>query len=602
MTRASHRLALLLLLSWPLVAFSASGAEPIDQEGVAFFENKIRPALAQHCYKCHSTEAKSVKGGLLLDTKEATRQGGDSGEAVIPGDLQESLLLSAIRYEDYEMPPSGKLPDAVIAAFEKWVAMGAPDPRGGETIAPSTIDVEQGRQFWAFQPLQLSPLPEVTDEQWPRTEVDRFVLSRLEGEGLRPVRDADRTTLIRRLSLDLIGLPPTLAEIDAFVNDESPQALDAVVDRLLESEQFGERWGRHWLDVARYAESIGRTRNYPFSDAWRYRDYVIDAFNADKPYDEFIVEQLAGDLLPHDTDQQRQEQLIATGFLALGSHDLNERDEKVFEMDVVSEQIDTTSRSMLALTVGCARCHDHKFDPIPTTDYYALAGIFKSTELLNGYQSRQGGGNKYSAQRLILLEKSAADANTRDAEPKLPEGAQAKLAAAEQQLDEARARLQEAQAGQTAEPRVRKLPPLKRQVALKQKQLKNLRRKLRDQAPIKIEGPVCLGVRDRDRIADCQVNIRGDAHRLGESVPRGFIQVAMTADPPALQSGQSGRLALAHWIADPRNPLTRTSDGQSHLASPVRTRAGTHRRQFRTDGRAALASRVAGLSGDSICE
>ncbi len=274
---------------------------PITPEQLSFFEAKIRPVLIDNCYKCHSASSDKIKANFVLDTREGIRKGGDLGVAVVPGNLEESLLIQAVRYkdDDLKMPPKTKLPDEVIADLERWVAMGAPDPRDGKApVVAKGIDIEEGRKFWAFQPPRKSSPPEVKDETWPRADIDRFLLARLEAKGLTPVADADRYTLIRRVYLDLVGLPPTPEEIESFVADPSPAALEGVVDRLLAMPQFGERWGRHWLDVARYAESSGKQVNYNYPQAWRYRDYVIDAFNTDKPFDRFIKEQVAGDLLP----------------------------------------------------------------------------------------------------------------------------------------------------------------------------------------------------------------------------------------------------------------------------------------------------------------
>ena len=400
----STRNLLIVLAPLALWTLGDVSAAEIQDKGVQFFEKKIRPVLIDRCYSCHSESAEKVKGGLLLDSREGIRKGGDSGHAVVPRRADESLLISAIRYEDYEMPPKDKLPDAVIADFERWVRMGAPDPRdGAAAVATSDFDIEAGREFWAFQPPVDVAAPAIPDVATPISDIDRFVLARLRDAGLQSVGAASKETLLRRITLDLIGLPPTPVEIDRFVGDDSDDAYERVVDRLLASKHFGERWGRHWLDVVRYAESIGKTRNFVFPFAWRYRDYVIDAFNNDKPFDHFIKEQIAGDLLPYDSEETRNEQLIATGFLALGSHDLNTRKLPVFRMDVAGEQIDTVSRAFMALTVGCARCHDHKFDPIPTADYYAMAGIFRSTDLLNGYTARSRNNEYSKSDRFIRL-------------------------------------------------------------------------------------------------------------------------------------------------------------------------------------------------------
>jgi hypothetical protein len=367
-----------------------------SQEGVDFFERKIRPVLVQHCYSCHSgevnTQGKAVKnhkGGLSVETRQGLLEGGDTGPAVVPGKPEESLLIKAIRYTDpnLKMPKKEKLPAEVIADFEKWVKMGAPDPRVKQPGAKATgkqtsPTLEEGRKFWAFQPPKMPESPKVKDGAWPRNDIDRFVLAKLDQRNLKPSRDADRGVLLRRLYFALIGMPPTPAEIDAFVNDRSPEAIVRVVDRLLASPHFGERWGRHWLDVARFAESSGGGRSLMFKDAWRYRDYVINAFNTDKPFSEFVTEQIAGDLQNAKTPEERYWQLVATAFLLLGPTNYERQDKPVLEMDVIDEQIDTLGKGFLGMTIGCARCHDHKFDPIPTKDYYALAGIFKSTKFI----------------------------------------------------------------------------------------------------------------------------------------------------------------------------------------------------------------------------
>jgi hypothetical protein len=363
---------------------AAMGAD-IDPAAVDFFEKKIRPVLVQHCYECHSVEAKQLRAGLRVDTRELIRQGGESGPAVVPGKIDESLLITALRYESFEMPPTGRLPDEVITDFVKWVEMGAPDPRDGREVDAGTkrvIDIEAGRQFWAFQPPVRAAVPRPADASWPRGDIDRFLRAKQEESGLVPGRDAERRTLIRRAYFDLIGLPPSPEGIAEFLNDDSADAWENLIDRLLRSPQFGERWGRHWLDVARYSDSTGGGRSMLYGQAWRYRDYVIGAFNADKPFDRFILEQVAGDLLPRESYVQAQSQIIATAFLALGPTNYEEQDKEQLRMDVVDEQIDTVGRAFMGMTIGCARCHDHKFDPIPTADYYALAGIFRSTQTL----------------------------------------------------------------------------------------------------------------------------------------------------------------------------------------------------------------------------
>ena len=372
------------LLSLCLCLTSAMSARAQDP-GLDFFEKRIRPLLVEHCYSCHSEQSKKNRGGLLLDSKSALLKGGDTGPALVPGKPAESLLVKAVHYQDPDlrMPPKGKLPAQAVADLAKWVKMGAPDPRtgAGPKVAEGSV-LDKARTFWAFQPPKKSPLPQVKNAAWPKGAIDTFLLHKLEEKGLKPSPEADRVTLLRRAYFTLIGLPPTPAQIDRFVSDTSPDAFVKVVDELLASPYFGERWGRHWLDVARYAESSGGGRSLLFKEAYRYRDYVIDAFNADKPYDQFIREQIAGDLLPAFHPEQRRMQLIATAFLLLGPTNFERQDKPILEMDLIDEQLDTMGRAFLGMTIGCARCHDHKFDPIPHTDYYALAGIMKSTRMI----------------------------------------------------------------------------------------------------------------------------------------------------------------------------------------------------------------------------
>ena len=356
-------------------------ADEPTPEQLAFFEAKIRPILVEHCYECHAADAKNVRGGLLLDTRAGIRRGGESGPAVVPNEVDESLLLSALRHESFEMPPDRKLADTVIADFEKWIAMGAPDPREGEVHpSPQGIDIEARKKFWCFQPIAQPDVPTVKDDRWPATDVDRFLLHRLESTGLAPVPDADRRTLLRRVYFDLIGLPPTPEQIHAFLQNDTSEAFEHVVDELLRSPHFGERWGRHWLDVVRFAESSGGGRTLMFPEAWRYRDYVIESLNEDVPYDRFVMQQIAGDLMESSDLQTKRRQITATAFLLLGPTNYEMQDKQTLEMDIVDEQLDTLGKAFLGMTLGCARCHDHKFDPIPTHDYYALAGILKSTK------------------------------------------------------------------------------------------------------------------------------------------------------------------------------------------------------------------------------
>src|SRR5215475_1736370 len=355
-----------------------------------FFEKKIRPIFAANCQLCHN--ARSKVAGLDLTTAEAFQRGGDSGPVINREKPEESRLLKVIGYDgDLKMPPSGKLKDQEIAALTEWVKVGAPWP---SPVPPSASEnwpkspnarsfTEEQKGFWAYQPVRamrdIAP-PQVKDVAWAQSPIDRFILRKLEVKNLKPAPPADKLTLLRRATFDLTGLPPTENEMRDFLADQSPGAFGKVVERLLASPRYGERWGRHWLDVARYADSTGNDEDHRYPHAWKYRDYVIESFNNDLPYDQFIREQLAGDLLPaKDGGEVNRRGIIATGFLALGPKAIAQQDKKKMLYDVYDEQVDVTTKAFLGLTVSCARCHDHKFDPILTKDYYAMIGMFAST-------------------------------------------------------------------------------------------------------------------------------------------------------------------------------------------------------------------------------
>ena len=380
----SSRLTSLLAAALAAATVSARAAD--SPQGLEFFEKRIRPLLVGHCYECHSASAKKLKGGLRLDTREGWATGGDTGPAIVPGDPERSLLIKAVRWSDpdTQMPPKNKLAADQIAALEQWVKMGAPDPRSAESSnleSQISSPLTARANHWAYQPVSRPGVPAVADTHWPRTDTDRFILARLENKKLSPAPDAGLAALGRRLHFDLIGLPPSPEELDAFIQSASHHrqaAITELTDRLLASPRFGEHWARHWLDVVRFGESL-TLRGFIYKEAWRYRDYVIDAFNADRPYDQFLREHIAGDLLPHASLDERRRQLVATTFLAMGNWNLEEQDKKLLRMDIVDEQLDTIGKAFLGQTIGCARCHDHKFDPIPARDYYALAGILRNT-------------------------------------------------------------------------------------------------------------------------------------------------------------------------------------------------------------------------------
>ncbi|MBL8178307.1 MAG: PSD1 domain-containing protein [Bryobacterales bacterium] len=369
-------LSILLTFAAPLLA----------APGDDFFETRIRPVLAEKCYSCHNAKLKSPFGGLTLDTAPAFLKGGDSGPAFRPGDPASSLLLEALRYTNLrlKMPPTGKLPDSVIADFETWIRMGAPDPRSAAPPASPkpSIDLAQGRRWWAFQPVRKPVLPNVRQRHWVRSPIDAFLLARLEAQQLTPAKPASKRDFLRRVTFDLTGLPPTPQDTSAYLNDNTPQADERLIDRLLASPHYGERWARHWLDLVRFAETNGHEFDNDKLDAWRYRDYVIRAFNEDVPYRQFILEHLAGDLLPRprlSRDGALLESPLGGGYLWFGEVLNSATDSVKTRADTVDNQIDVTAKAFLGLTVSCARCHDHKFDPIPSSDYYALAGILHSS-------------------------------------------------------------------------------------------------------------------------------------------------------------------------------------------------------------------------------
>jgi hypothetical protein len=370
-------LSVFLLLS-PRLAFAE------DAQGIEFFEKKIRPVLVEHCYSCHSEQNKKSKGGLTLDTKAGLVNGGDTGPVLNRDKPRDGLLIKALRYDgDVQMPPKEKLPDAVIQDFVKWVEMGAPDPRDGKKVVTSGINWSEARQFWSFQPVVRSPLPRVKNESWAQSPVDAFVLAKLEEQGLNPVAPADKRTLLRRVTFDLTGLPPTPEEVESFVADRSPNAFAKVVDRLLESRHYGEHQARFWLDVARYAEDQAHTfAVVPNTSAFRYRDWVIEAFNSDMPFDRFAKLQIAADLMETGGASDFPDR-AALGFFGLGAQYYKNSDAAKAVAEELDDRIDTVTRGFLGLTVSCARCHDHKFDPIPTQDYYSIAGVFSSSKLAN---------------------------------------------------------------------------------------------------------------------------------------------------------------------------------------------------------------------------
>ncbi len=531
--------------------------DDVSSEELNFFESKIRPVLIKECYGCHSAKTGAIKGGLMVDTKEALLMGGDGGPAIVPGELDESLLWSAINHEDYNMPPGKMMSDKVIADFKKWIEMGAPDPRVMKvTEVKSEItpeDVEKGREFWAFRKPVKPTVPAVSNESWPESEIDRFVLSKLEENELHPAGDADAETVLRRLTYGLIGLPPTPKQVTWMKNSfrRNPQAaIEKVVDDLLGSEQYGERWGRHWLDIARYGESTGREVNLTYSDAWRYRDYVIDSFNEDKPYDRFLQEQIAGDLLPVTTDEQWAENLVATGFLAMGPKTLAEQNGRQFRLDLIDEQVDVTSRAVLGVSVACARCHDHKFDPIPQSDYYAMSGIFENTS--THYGTIDTLQNRRPSNLLMLPVDDPGLKAKKKSRQELQE-LKDQLAETQGQFREAqRARLQlrrnGASSGDDAQRTIFSVARLSSQSAA-------LEAKINSYDTNGNPNTYAMGVQEVDELRETRLLGRGEFDQPGQVVERGFPQV-MCDEPIQLNSKNSGRLDLARWMGSDRNPLT----------------------------------------------
>ena len=519
-----------------LVAASqiATAQEKIDPDHEKFFESKIRPVLIAHCYECHSIDSGMTRGGLLIDTRDGLLQGGESGAAIDLDSIESSPLWTAINYEDYQMPPDEQLPDNVIADFKKWLEMGAPDPRiRKKMIVKTTIDVEAGKSHWAFQ----KPTGDA------QSSIDSLVKQKQESVGTKPVDAADPATLLRRVYFDLIGLPPSVDEVKQFAKEwksDPEKSVEQKVDELLAREQFGERWGRHWMDVARYAESSGNG-NFTYPHAWRYRDVVIDAFNKDTTYDTFIEQQLAGDLMPVKSDQQWQENLVATGFLAVGIKDLGERNPRVFEMELIDEQIDTTTQAFLGVTVSCARCHDHKFDPIPTVDYYAMAGIFKSTETLFG--TTFGQQNHQSTKLLELPIVDDRSANKSFSSQEL-EKMQNQIKSIQ---DDIRS-LRNAQKNGGERPDQRTMVAKRNQIARLEGILKTVDKKGK---PFTYG----MGVQEGDPV-NSHVLLLGDVEQKAQIVERGFLEFLNDVPAKKIKPDSSGRRELAQWIGSKDNPLT----------------------------------------------
>ncbi len=600
----------------------ASAAES-SRADLDFFEKKIRPVLVERCYSCHSAEAQAagkLKGGLLLDTRVAMRAGGDSGPAVTPHDIDGSLLIESLRYDEnsYQMPPDGKLADDVIANFEHWIQRGAADPRDGKGRAETGgIDWQSARQFWSLQPPRAHEPPRVRDSDWSRTSIDSFILAKIEAAGLTPAPPANRNTLLRRACFDLTGLPPTVEQIDRFLADDTPDAYARLIDRLLDSPHYGERWGRHWLDVARYSEDNTNMgpHNGPYPHAWRYRDWVTQALNDDVPYDAFIIRQLATDFLPETGPADH----AALGFqgLAPSYHKEVALAKLVLEnryADEWEDRVDAIGRGLLGLTLACARCHDHKYDPITVEDYYALAGVFASCrqttrpvipadeiaktqpvrdraaalekelaeteKLVKALPTEIAKLEKELQQHAAQVEaaKKAAAAETATSSSESATAASDDGGAPAEPCDDAAAKAPDAPpvdfdadaAKQRLADAKAKLTQAKQQVAAAKTEVAELKKTPGFEIPVanalteeqvrveEITKEKMKIVYFADKPRDLNVFIRGDAGRLGEVVPRRFLQILADADQPSPQefTTGSGRLELARAIASRDNPLT----------------------------------------------
>ena len=499
------------------------------------FETHVRPILDEHCLKCHGSTKQWAN--LRLDSRDAILKGGDSGPAAVAGEPDESLLIRAVRHDDenLNMPQDDKLTDAQIEILSSWVKSGLAFP-----AVSAASKRHRDPNHWAFVPPAEVAIPPVQNSAWPQADLDRFVLARLEAEGLSPAPKADKRALIRRVTFDLTGLPPTPAEISAFLNDERAEAYPELIERLLSSPAYGERWGRHWLDIARYADSNGLDENVAHGNAWRYRDYVVRSFNADKPFDQFIREQLAGDQLDASSDEVRNELLTATGFLSIGPKVLAEVNMPKMRMDIVDEQIDTVGRVFLGMTFGCARCHDHKFDPIDTADYYGLAGIFKSTRTMDTYtkvakwhehplKSAEATQMQADYEAQVAAKKMAIETTVKSAD----EALQASL------LDGA-------------------IPPESKESQYPEETrttLTKLREELSALEKAPPELPTSMGVTE-DEIVDVPIHVRGNPSRLGDVVPRHVPAVMKGPEMPGFSGQHSGRRELAEWLVNDHHPLT----------------------------------------------
>lgn len=538
-------LAILLLAALPSFAAGEPGS------GASFYEREVLPILQRNCFECHSHDSGKAKGGLVLDSRAAILSGGDSGPALVPGDPDKSLLIQAVLYKnpDLQMPPKTRLEEKQIGILTTWIKNGATtvDAQNDKGLV-SKFDFGQIKQssqlHWAFQPLAKPAAP--ASDRPDLTEIDRFIWRKQSEAGIEAVGPANRRTLARRLYFDLIGLPPTPEEVEAFVKDPSERAVETLVDRLLRLPEFGERWGRYWLDVARYADSNGggSESNNTHDDAWRYRDYVITAFGQDKPFDQFVFEQIAGDLLEWTSEEQRRAQLIATGFLLLGPKAFGTGDWEQFRLDTIDEQLDTIGKTFLGLAIGCARCHDHKFDPISTRDYYSMAGVLASTFSVERQKGWRQGRTWSKAE--LPIDADLAAALKESHQYKLDHAADAKPSAecavelAKNRLEDLKEKKAEAKAIAEAE----------KALAAAKRALENSG-SIAKVLPIVSPVPTAMAVRDETKPVDEAIRIRGVPKSKGEVVPRGVLTLFGTGDSSfTAPANSSGRLQLARWLTD----------------------------------------------------
>ena len=544
----------------------------------AFFDSKVLPILQQRCFECHSHGTK-IKGGLALDSRSGWAEGGDNGPAIKPGQLEESLVIKAVRYVDseFEMPPKAKLPASEIAILEEWVKLGAHDPRtAGAGKQKKGIDLAEGRKFWAFQPVSNPKPPLVKDTAWPVDSLDHFILKPLEAKGIKPVGDADRYTWLRRVSLDLTGLPPTAQEIESFSKDSSSDAYANAVDRLLNSKAYGERWARHWLDLTGYADMMG-TSNAVFAEhAWRYRDYLINAFNADKPFDEFVREQIAGDLMPAKSTEDHAQKIIATGFLMVGDIEIVNPDKAKMETDHIDSQMIKIGQTFMGMTLGCVRCHDHKFDPIGVDDYYGIAGMLRSSPSshkmpnMGVWSTINSTALPETPAQLAARKKLEAENEQRVASLKVEQKklTDEKATVAKQLAAIGKPTVPSPQVAAATDNAQRDIktnadtkPATGKDALTKRRdeidaQLKKLADTINHAEFFKDKTPRAFAMSDGPQPADMPIYVRGNPYAPSNVVPRGTLRVASWDKFPAIPAGQSGRLQLADWLADKRNPLT----------------------------------------------